>query len=66
MNGIQEARGSNPLCSIKDLGNGEFELLPVKRTVKNHKILATSNVIVAGRFFPADTAFTESAIKQKR
>ena len=55
------------LFSHKNKTSGELvELLPVKRTVKNHKILATSNVIVAGRFFPADTAFTESAIKQKR
>ena len=27
------------------------ELLPVKRTVKNHKIFATSNTIVTGCFY---------------
>ena len=37
-------------------GLSHNEPLPVKRTVKNQKILATSNRNVAGCFFNADTA----------
>ena len=43
-----------------------FELLPVKRTVKNQKILATSNRNVAGCFFvESGHCFTESAMKDE-
>ena len=42
----------------------QIELLPVKRTVKNQKILATSNRNVAGCFFVESRhCFTESAMK---
>ena len=42
------------------------ELLPVKRTVKNQKILATSNRNVAGCFFvESGHCFTESAMKDE-
>ena len=43
-----------------------IELLPVKRTVKNQKILATSNRNVAGCFFvESGHCFTESAMKDE-
>ena len=39
------------------------ELLPVKRTVKNQKVLSISNINVAGRFFASRHCYAEYADK---
>ena len=47
--------------SYQNQNGSGCELLPVKRTVKNHKIFSTSNVKVAGHFFTRRHCCAESA-----
>jgi hypothetical protein len=60
---ISIIKSIRPACNQGD--RGRFELLPVKKTVKNHKIFATSNITLLLVVFMVLVCPEKPALRQR-